>query len=59
VKKRPATPKVVEYKKPDGSWFLCHVVCRKPEGILEVQIPNPNGLGWRIDLWPGEYREVN
>ncbi len=53
------TPKVVEYRKPDGSWLLCHVARELPEGILRVQIPNPNGFGWIIDLWPGEYRVVS
>lgn len=51
-------PKVVECRLSDGSWFLCHVVRQKPEGILEVQIPNPAGLAWIIDLWPTEYRVI-
>lgn len=50
--------RVVEYRRPDGGWYLCHVVEVKPERILEVQIPCPGGLAWRLDLWPDEYRIV-
>lgn len=50
-------PKVVEYQK-DGRWYLCHVIREKEDGILEVQIPNPAGHGWVLDLWPGEYKVV-
>lgn len=49
-------PKVVEYTDAKGFWHLCWVVACKPEGILEVQIPNPGGLPWRLDLWPKEYK---
>jgi hypothetical protein len=48
-------PRVVEYRTKTN-WYLCWVVAIKPEGILEVQIPNPGGLAWRVDLWPNEYK---
>lgn len=51
-------PRVVEYTDKSGKWYLCWVVACKAEGILEVQIPNPGGLAWRIDLWPTEYKVV-
>lgn len=56
--KRAFSPRIVEYR-PNGKWYLCWVVAIKPEGILEVQIPNPNGLAWRIDLWPNEYKVIS
>lgn len=48
-------------KEPKVVWYgqlLCWVLRQKPEKILEVQIPNPKGLAWIIDLWPDEYTIV-
>lgn len=50
--------RVVEYRDKENCWYLCHVLKQKPEGILVVQIPNPHGAAWIIDLWPGEYKEI-
>ena len=49
---------IVEHVDGDGRWLFCHVCGVKPNGVLEVQIPNPRGLCWRVDLKPSEYTIV-
>ncbi len=46
-------PKVVWYGQ-----LLCWVLRVKFDGVLEVQIPNPRGIAWIIDLDPSEYKAV-